>query len=46
MIIGITPYLYFYNTTDPYFFKMENPTEKFRKTCADGRIAMIQLFSD
>ena len=46
MIIGITPYLYFYNTMDSRFFKTENLTEKFGITCADGRIAMIQSFFD
>jgi len=39
MIIGITPYLYFYNTMVLEFFKMVNPTEKFAFLCADGRIA-------
>ena len=46
MIIGITPYLYFYDTTDPGFFKMENPTEKLAFLCADGRILSSKSFSD
>lgn len=46
MIIGITPYLYFYNTTDFYFFKTVNLTEKPPSTCADGRIAIVQSICD
>ena len=46
MIIGITPYLYFYDTMDPGFFKMEIPTEKLAFLCADGRIHISQSFSD
>ena len=45
MIIGITPYLYFYDTIYSLFFKTENPTEKLAKTCADGRNAIIQSIS-
>ena len=45
MIIGITPYLYFYDTIHPHFFKTENLTEKLAKSCADGRNAIIQSIS-
>ena len=46
MIIGITPYLYFYDTMLLGFFKMEYFIRKLAITYAEGRNADSQTFSD